>query len=55
LAHKIRNLESEVPAEAWREVTSAALAADQAGSPKLAQLAKDAFVARYEHKRLLPG
>jgi putative transposase len=48
LAHKIRNLEAKVPAEAWREVKGAALAAYQAGSPKLAQIAKEDFVARYE-------
>jgi transposase-like protein len=50
LAHKIRNLESKVPAEAWRELKGAALAAYQAGSPKLAQLAKEEFVARYERE-----
>jgi transposase-like protein len=50
LAHKIRNLEAKVPAEAWREVKGAALAAYQAGSPKLAQLAKQEFVARYERQ-----
>ena len=48
LAHKVRNLESKVPEEAWRELKGAALAAYQAGSPKLAQLAKEDFVARYE-------
>jgi transposase-like protein len=50
LAHKIRNLESKVPAEAWRELKGAALAAYQAGSPKLAQIAKEDFVARYERE-----
>jgi putative transposase len=48
LAHKVRNLEGKVPAEVWREVKGAALAAYQAGSPKLAQIAKEDFVARYE-------
>jgi transposase-like protein len=48
LAHKIRNLEAKVPAEAWRELKGAALAAYQAGSPKLAQIAKEEFVARHE-------
>jgi len=48
LAHKVRNLEAKVPAEAWREVKGAALAAYQAGSPKLAQIAKEDFVERYE-------
>jgi putative transposase len=48
LAHKIRNLQSKVPEEIWRELKGAALAAYQAGSPKLAQMAKEDFVARYE-------
>jgi transposase-like protein len=39
-----------VPAEVWREVKGAALAAYQAGSPKLAQIAKEEFVARYERE-----
>jgi transposase-like protein len=50
LAHKLRNLEAKVPAEAWREVKGAALAAYQAGSPKLAQIAKEEFVTRYERE-----
>lgn len=48
LAHKIRNLQSKVPEEIWRELKGAALAAYQAGSPKLAQMAKEDFVSRYE-------
>jgi putative transposase len=48
LAHKIRNLQSKVPEEVWRELKGAALAAYQAGSPKFAQMAKEDFVARYE-------
>ncbi|MGH7947387.1 MAG: IS256 family transposase [Opitutaceae bacterium] len=48
LAHKIRNLQSKVPDEIWREIKGAALAAYQAGSPKLAAMAKDDFVSRYE-------
>lgn len=48
LAHKMRNLEAKVPAEVWRELKGAALAAYQAGSPKLAQIAKEEFVTRYE-------
>lgn len=48
LAHKIRNLQSKVPEEVWRELKGAALAAYQGGSPKLAQMAKEDFVARYE-------
>ncbi|MDW8468280.1 MAG: IS256 family transposase [Burkholderiales bacterium] len=50
LVHKMRNLQSKVPEEAWREVKGAALAAYQAGSPKLAQMARDDFVARYERE-----
>lgn len=48
LAHKIRNLQSKLPDEVWREVKGAALAAYQAGSPKLAAMARDDFVSRYE-------
>jgi transposase-like protein len=48
LAHKIRNLEAKVPGEMWREVKGAAYAAYQAGSPKLAAMAKEDFVAQYE-------
>ena len=44
----MRNLEAKVPAEVWRELKGAALAAYQAGSPKLAQFAKEEFVTRYE-------
>lgn len=50
LAHKIRNLQSKVPEEVWRELKGAALGAYQAGSPKLAQMAKEDFVARYERE-----
>ena len=45
--HKVRNLEAKVPAEARREVKGAALAAYRAGSPKLAQIAREEFVTRY--------
>jgi transposase-like protein len=48
LAHKIRNLQSKVPEEVWRELKGAALAAYQAGSPQVAQMLKDDFVVRYE-------
>ena len=48
LAHKMRNLEAKVPAEVWRELKGAAYAAYQAGSPKLAAMAKEDFVAQYE-------
>lgn len=48
LAHKIRNLQSKVPEEVWRELKGAALAAYQAGSPRLAEMAKEDFVCRYE-------
>lgn len=50
LAHKIRNLQSKVPEEVWRELKGSALAAYQAGSPKLAQMAKEDFVTRYERE-----
>src|SRR5258706_3471314 len=50
LAHKIRNLESKVPQERWREVKAQALAAYQAGSPMTANLVKDEFVRRYERE-----
>jgi putative transposase len=48
LAHKMRNLEAKVPAEMWRELKGAAYAAYQAGSPKLALMAKEDFVIQYE-------
>ncbi len=50
LAHKIRNLEAKVPGEMWREVKGAAYGAYQAGSPKLAEMAKDDFVKQYERE-----
>jgi putative transposase len=50
LAHKMRNLEAKVPAEMWRELKGAAYAAYQAGSPKLAAMAKDDFVSQYERE-----
>ena len=50
LAHKMRNLEGKVPAEVWRELKGAAYAAYQAGSPKLAAMAKEDFVAQYERE-----
>ena len=50
LAHKMRNLEAKVPAEMWREVKGSAYAAYQAGSPKLAAMAKEDFVAQYERE-----
>jgi putative transposase len=48
LAHKMRNLEGKVPAEMWRELKGAAYAAYQAGSPKLATMARQDFVMQYE-------
>lgn len=48
LAHKIRNLEAKVPGEVWRELKGAAYAAYQAGSPRLAEMAKEDFVKQYE-------
>jgi transposase-like protein len=50
LAHKIRNLQSKVPAESWREVKARALAAYQAASPMLAELAREEFVKRFERE-----
>ena len=50
LAHKMRNLEAKVPAEMGRELKGAAYAAYQAGSPKLALMAKEAFVTQYERE-----
>lgn len=50
LAHKVRNLETKVPAEMWREAKARALAAYQAASPTLAQMARDEFVKRYERE-----
>jgi transposase-like protein len=50
LAHKIRNLQSKVPEESWREVKARALAAYQAASPMLAELAKEEFVKRFERE-----
>jgi transposase-like protein len=48
LAHKMRNLEAKVSGEMWREVKGAAYAAYQAGSPKLALMAREDFVSQYE-------
>jgi transposase-like protein len=48
LAHKMRNLEAKVPGEVWRELKGAAYAAYQAGSPKLADMARDDFVMQYD-------
>ena len=49
LAHKMRNLQSKVPDEMWRELKGAALSAYQAGSPKLAAMAKEDFVSCPDH------
>jgi transposase-like protein len=50
LAHKVRNLEGKVPAELWREVKAWAIAAYQAASPMLAELAREEFVKRFERE-----
>jgi putative transposase len=50
LAHKVRNLEAKVPAELWREVKARAIAAYQAASPMLAELAREEFVKRFERE-----
>ena len=47
LTHQLRNLEGQVPGEFWREVKAYALAAYQASSPTLAQIARDEFVQRF--------
>ena len=44
LAHKMRNLETKVPGERWREFGPMARAVYQASSPALARLAKDEFM-----------
>jgi transposase-like protein len=49
LAHKMRNLESKVPAELWREVKGAALAAYHAPSPKVAEMMAAEFRKAYAH------
>jgi transposase-like protein len=48
LAHRIRNLETKVPAELWPEVKGLANAAYRASSPALARLTRDEFVKRFE-------
>jgi len=53
LAHKLRNLEAKVPAERWREVKAAALAAYHASSPKMAEIAAEEF--RNTWQRELPS
>ena len=50
LAHKMRNLESKVPAEKWPEVKAVAWNAYTAASPKLAELLRDEFVNSYERE-----
>ena len=50
LAHKLRNLETKVPAERWREVKAMARASYQAASPMAAQLGKDEFVRHFERE-----
>ena len=44
MAPRLRNLESKVPAERWREFGPMARAVYQASSPALARLARDEFV-----------
>jgi len=44
LAHKLRNLQSKLPEERWREVIPAARAIYQAPSPALARIAREEFV-----------
>jgi len=47
LAHKLRNLESKVPQERWREVKAHAAAAYQALSPLAARAGAEEFKRRY--------
>ncbi len=50
LAHKLRNLQSKVPEERWREVLPAARAAYQAPSQALSRLAAAEFVKQWSHE-----
>ncbi len=50
LAHRMRNLQSKVPEEQWREFKAQALSAYQASSPVLARLAREEFVKRFERE-----
>jgi transposase-like protein len=47
LAHKMRNLQSKVPEDAWPEFKARAQACCQAASPALARLLRDDIVATY--------
>ena len=47
LAHKLRNLQSKVPEDAWPEFKARAVACYQAASPALARLLRDDIVATY--------
>jgi putative transposase len=53
LAHKLRNLETKIPAERWREVKAMALAAYHASSPKTAEWAAEEF--RHMYANELPS
>lgn len=48
LAHRLRNLQSKVPEEHWREFKAQALSVYQASSPALARLTRDEFVKRFD-------
>jgi len=48
LAHRVRNLQSKVPEERWREFKALAQGSYQSSSPVLARLARDEFVKRFE-------
>ena len=50
LAHKLRNLQSKVPEERWREVLPAARAVYQASSQALARLAAEDFRAAWRQE-----
>jgi transposase-like protein len=47
LAHKMRNLQSKVPEDVWREFKARAAACYQAASPALARLLRDDIAATY--------
>lgn len=48
LAHRVRNLQTKVPEERWREFKALALGSYQASSPVLARMARDEFVKRFD-------
>jgi putative transposase len=55
LAHKMRNLQSKLPADVWPEFHARAQACYQAASPALARLLREDIVATYSLFRLGRG